>query len=75
MVEAFPFDTALRYLIRDEVTRHLSIQVYRILQGVPPADLAVEQPPPGYVLNLEAARAIAFSFPQSLLERAERVVE
>ena len=50
--------------------------VSRILHGAKPADLPIEQPATyELVVNLKAAKAIGITLPQSILVRAEKVVE
>ncbi len=59
-----------------EQYRALAYFVDRILRGAKPADLPVQQPSKLLVsVNLKTAKALGFTIPQSLLLRADEVIE
>jgi putative ABC transport system substrate-binding protein len=60
----------------DERYREAARYVDRILRGAKPHDLAVEEPTRlDLVVNLKTARALGMQVPQSILVRADRVIE
>jgi ABC-type uncharacterized transport system substrate-binding protein len=63
-------------LNRPDIFRRLGFYVDKILNGAKPADLPVEQPTKfGLIINLKAANALGLTIPQSLVNRADEVIQ
>jgi putative ABC transport system substrate-binding protein len=59
-----------------DLTRHAAIYIDKILKGAKPADLPIEQASKyQLVINLKTAKTLGLTIPESILQRADQIIE